>query len=106
LYDLRRVAGSITLRVGRPGDQYAGIRKHVVHLAGRLALFDERGPFGNPTSDSKRTMVTEATIEALVVVFAPRAVAVPDLEAVLDLTAARFLDVAGGPPQGRWVLGD
>ena len=31
----------------------------------------EQGPFGNPTSDSARTMVTTDTVSALVVVFAP-----------------------------------
>ncbi len=38
-----------------------GIRKDVVNVADRLTLADQAGPFGNPTSDSARTMVTEAT---------------------------------------------
>src|SRR6476469_6720584 len=42
-----------------------------VHVAGRLTLADARGPFGNPTSDSARTMVTTSTTSAIVVVFAP-----------------------------------
>ena len=40
-------------------------------MAGRLTLADDAGPFGNPTSDSARTMVTTATTRALVVIFAP-----------------------------------
>ena len=50
---------------------YPGIRKDDVNVAGRLTLADARGPFGNPTSDSARTMVTTATVSAIVVVFAP-----------------------------------
>ena len=34
-------------------------------------LVDARGPFGNPTSDSLRTCITEATRSALVVGYAP-----------------------------------
>jgi DNA/RNA-binding domain of Phe-tRNA-synthetase-like protein len=71
LYDAGRIQGAVLLRLGRPGEEYPGIRKEVVHVAGRLALADAEGPFGNPTSDSARTMVTPATTRALVVVFAP-----------------------------------
>ena len=70
-YDADRVTGEVTLRLGREGEEYAGIRKDVVHVAGRLTLSDAEGPFGNPTSDSARTMVTSATRRVLVVVFVP-----------------------------------
>ena len=78
----------------------------MVHVAGRPALFDERGPFGNPTSDSARTMVTEVTASVLAVVFAPRSIAVQVVQAVLDLTGSRVLSAAGGLQRGRWVVGD
>ena len=71
LYDLDRISGPIAARLGRAGEEYAGIRKDVVHVAGRLTLADTLGPFGNPTSDSARTMITTATRRALVVIFAP-----------------------------------
>jgi hypothetical protein len=63
LYVPNRIEGD---RQGR--EQYAGIRKDAVHVAGRICLVDALGPFGNPTSDSARTMVTTA---AMLVVFAP-----------------------------------
>jgi DNA/RNA-binding domain of Phe-tRNA-synthetase-like protein len=71
LYDASHIVGPVVLRLGRDGESYPGIRKDEVHVAGRLALVDDVGPFGNPSSDSARTMVTEATTRALVVVFAP-----------------------------------
>lgn len=88
LYDADRIQGGVTLRLGRPGEEYAGIRKDVVHVTGRLTLADEAGPFGNPTSDSARTMVTVATTRALVVIFVPSSVA-SIAERVLDLTRSR-----------------
>ena len=71
LYDADRIEGDVVLRLGRPGECYAGIRKDEVHVGGRITLVDRLGPFGNPTSDSARTMVTTATTRALVVVYAP-----------------------------------
>ena len=89
LYDLERVEGGVTLRLGRAGEEYAGIRKDVVHVADRLVLADDHGPFGNPTSDSARTMVTPATVRALVVIFVPTGVPAPVAARALELTQAR-----------------
>ena len=101
LYDQRQIQGSVALRLGRDGEEYAGIRKDAVHVAGRITLADDVGPFGNPTSDSARTMVTPATTEAMVVVFAPVDVETARLGQVLDATAARMHDIAGGQEAGR-----
>lgn len=70
LYDLDRIEGDVTLRRGAEGEEYAGIRKGPVNLAGRLGLFDEKGPFGSPTSDSARTCVSPETSNLLAVVMA------------------------------------
>jgi DNA/RNA-binding domain of Phe-tRNA-synthetase-like protein len=90
LYDLDRVTGSVVLRLGQPGESYAGIRKDDVHLEGRLVLSDGAGPFGNPTSDSARTMVTDSTTRVLVVIFAPSQAAAEFVEQTGQLTADRI----------------
>ena len=90
LYDLDRIQGDVVLRLGLPGEEYAGIRKDAVHVAGRLTLADAVGPFGNPTSDSARTMVTVATTRALVVIFAPAPLPSGDVNRVLALTTQRI----------------
>jgi DNA/RNA-binding domain of Phe-tRNA-synthetase-like protein len=90
LYDRDRIDGAVTLRLGREGEEYPGIRKDAVHVAGRLTLADEIGPFGNPTSDSARTMVTVATTRALVVVFAPASLAPRIGDDAMSRTLARI----------------
>jgi len=92
LYDADRIHGSVELRLGRPGEEYAGIRKDTVHVAGRLTLADDRGPFGNPTSDSVRTMVTEATTRVLVVIFAPVSIPPAEVDRVAATTAERIAE--------------
>jgi DNA/RNA-binding domain of Phe-tRNA-synthetase-like protein len=102
LYDASRIEGDVELRVGRPGESYPGIRKDEVHVGGRIALVDAAGPFGNPTSDSARTMVTTATTLALLVVFAPRDVTPSRLAHVLDTTARRMGEFTRCRETARW----
>lgn len=71
LYDADRIAGPVVLRRGLEGESYVGINKPEVHLAGRLTLSDDEGPFGNPTSDSLRASVGERSTHLLFVMFAP-----------------------------------
>jgi DNA/RNA-binding domain of Phe-tRNA-synthetase-like protein len=71
LYDAAKVSGAVTLRLGEPGESYPGIRKDAVNVAGRPVLVDDVGPFGNPTSDSWRTSVSEGTSSLFMVIFAP-----------------------------------
>jgi len=95
LYDAAQIQGDVTLRIGREGESYPGIRKDEVHVGGRIALVDATGPFGNPTSDSARTMVTTATSRALLVVFAPRDVDMSRLTRVMDVTSERMQQYTG-----------
>ena len=103
LYDADAIAPPVALRRGGPGDRYAGIRKDDVHLDGRLALFDARGPFGNPSSDSARTMTGAGTRSVMAVVFAPRSVSRARMGEVLDMTTVRLAEYAEGRETGRWV---
>lgn len=103
VYDRAALAGSITLRLGRDGEAYGGIRKDTVHVAGRVTVADEFGPFGNPTSDSARAMVTGPTRDALVIVYAPASTSASTLARVLDLTAARIETAVGGHEETRWT---
>ena len=96
LYDRGAVMAPILLRLGADGEAYPGIRKDMVNVGGRMTLADGLGPFGNPTSDSARTMVTESTRAVLAVIFAPATTGRQRLEQILDETARRIAAFAGG----------
>ena len=104
LYDAAHIEGDVTLRIGREGESYPGIRKDDVHVGGRIALVDAVGPFGNPTSDSARTMVTTATTRGLLVVFAPREVDAARLTRVIDVTSERMQQYTGCAESARLVI--
>ena len=44
LYDAAQIEGDVTLRIGRDGESYPGIRKDDVHVGGRIALVDAARP--------------------------------------------------------------
>jgi DNA/RNA-binding domain of Phe-tRNA-synthetase-like protein len=95
LYDAARIDGDVELRLGRAGESYPGIRKDDVRVDGRITLADRVGPFGNPTSDSARTMVTIATTRALLVVFAPNDLDRKKLMDVVTTTSNRMIEFTG-----------
>ena len=103
LYDSARINGDVVLRLGQEGESYPGIRKDDVNVGGRITLADGAGPFGNPTSDSARTMVTTATHQALVVVFSPHEIDTRRLASVLDTTARRMREFTGARETARSV---
>ncbi len=69
-----------------------------------ILQFDDLGPFGNPTSDSARTMVTTRTTRALIVVFMPREVGVGAIDDVLARTAEHTRVTTGGTERIRQVV--
>jgi DNA/RNA-binding domain of Phe-tRNA-synthetase-like protein len=71
LYDADKIHGDVVFRPGQEGETFAGIRKNDVNVSGRPVLVDSEGPFGNPTSDSLRTSVTDSTRSLWMVIFAP-----------------------------------
>jgi DNA/RNA-binding domain of Phe-tRNA-synthetase-like protein len=68
LYDLAHVQGDIVFRAGRDGETYKGIGKYDLNLEGLPVFCDAAGPHGSPTSDSERTMVTEATKQVIAII--------------------------------------
>ena len=96
LYDSSKISGGVTMRLGAEGEKYAGIRKDEVNVGGRITVADDAGPFGNPTSDSARTMVTPSATALLVIIYAPIEIPQSQLDRVRSKTAERFAEILGG----------
>jgi len=91
LYDTAAVRWPVVLRRGRAGEGYGGLGKDHVSVAGRYALVDELGPFGNPSSDSFRTRIREETTACTFVLFAPASYGEARLRAELADCAQRMV---------------
>ena len=90
LYDRDEIKGDLTVRAGRAGEGYTGIRRQRVNLSGRLLIADDNGPFGAPTADSAHTAVKTRTRNLAVVVFCPVERAGQDLSVALEHIANRL----------------
>jgi DNA/RNA-binding domain of Phe-tRNA-synthetase-like protein len=71
LYDLDKIRGRVQLRLGKEGEEYEGIRKDMIHVANRLTVADDTGPFGNPSADSLRTSIDLNSHNILLIIFTP-----------------------------------
>ena len=56
-YDMSAIKGKIVWKRTPDGEKYKGIGKDVLNIEHLPALYDDEGVFGNPTSDSRRTMI-------------------------------------------------
>ena len=106
LYDASKISGPVMLRLGAAGESYPGIRKDDVNVGGRITVADDLGAFGNPTSDSARTMVTSMASELLVIVYAPGEIARTQLDHVMTITAERLEQITGGSPSRPFAVVD
>jgi len=88
LYDLERVHPPLVIALGGAGDHYQGIRKQVLDFNGKIVMRDGEGAFGNPSADSLRASVGEASRDILqVLFFAPGD---PEQQRILSATLAAF----------------
>ena len=56
-YDLDQLQGQVVLACPPAGARYEGIGKGSLSIAHMPVLTDDLGPFGNPSSDSRRAMI-------------------------------------------------
>ncbi|WP_263853088.1 phenylalanine--tRNA ligase beta subunit-related protein [Companilactobacillus kedongensis] len=68
-YDLEKISSNVTLTTGKNGATYHGIGKKAINLENMLLLEDSEGPFGGPTSDSTRAMISDDTKKAVIVAY-------------------------------------
>jgi len=67
-YDIDNLEPPIVFRIGKPGESYKGIGKETVNIADLPVFADKAGPFGSPTSDSERAMITLDTKKVMMII--------------------------------------
>src|SRR5215212_125592 len=102
LYDVAKLRPPVTLRRGRAGEAYDGIGKEQLNLEALPVLADAEGPFGTPTSDSRRTSVTADTREVLAVVFGVTGRG--ELEAALEMMTGLLRTHCGAGEVETWIV--
>jgi len=67
-YDVDNLNPPVVFRIGKPKESYRGIGKEIINVTDLPLFADETGPFGSPTSDSERAMITLNTKKAMIVI--------------------------------------
>lgn len=68
-YDVSKINGRAVFGIGNENEPYEGIGRGLLNIEQMPVFRDNLGPFGSPTSDSARTMVSENTTSFLMVFF-------------------------------------
>lgn len=67
-YDADKIDGSIEFGIGQANEPYLAIGRGELNIENLPLFRDESGAFGSPTSDSTRTMVTDASSSFLMII--------------------------------------
>lgn len=96
MYDLDKLAVPIQLDVGTEQDRYEALNGRTYNLANKLMLRDEKGAFGSPFVDSKRTSVSEITTNGLHIVYILPSIETSEAMKQLQAIANLFCSLHGG----------
>lgn len=94
LYDMSTLSGPLTWTVAPAGSSYDGIGRESLNIEFLPALSDDAGFFGNSTSDSSRSMITETTKKILLCIFSFSGT--ESLEEILKQTEDLMVRYCGG----------
>ncbi|WP_216830784.1 B3/B4 domain-containing protein [Alkalihalobacterium elongatum] len=96
IYDLSAIGNPVFIRIGTQEDRYLGINGRENNMEGKLLSADEKGAFGSPIVDSKRSIVSEATTAALHLVYLQPSMDQDECEQLLQSVGNMFTQVHGG----------
>lgn len=86
LYDFEKIKEPIEIKIGKKGEGYETIGKGMISLEGKIVVYDKLGPFGNPSSDSKRASVGLETRTSLTLIFARKEDSSESIYTILNFT--------------------
>ncbi len=96
IYDLDQVEGAITIHLGDESHSYEGLNGRNVTFKNKLISSDAIGPFGSPIVDSKRTVVTENTENAIQLFYIQPSLPTIEAEKLVKASSEMFNQIHGG----------
>ncbi|WP_226530708.1 B3/4 domain-containing protein [Metabacillus niabensis] len=96
VYDLDKLSGHITIKIGSEDDSYIAMNERDVQLTKKLLSSDNEGAFGSPYVDSKRSAVSTATTNALHIVYLQPSMPHNEADQLLQALSTMFTQIHGG----------
>lgn len=104
IYDQDQLVGDVVLRIGQQEDSYEGLNGREVNMLDKLLLADEKGAFGSPIMDSKRSCVTENNRSLMQVIFFHEQVSSAKKDEILGSAGRMFTEINGGEVSSSYIL--
>ncbi|MFT6320539.1 MAG: DNA/RNA-binding domain of Phe-tRNA-synthetase-like protein [Granulosicoccus sp.] len=102
-YDANKIEGDVQLSIGKANEPYEAIGRGDLNIEFLPTFRDQNGPFGSPTSDSVRTMVTPKTQQFLMPIF--NFGGHENLEEVMRDAISLLEKYATGSSFETWIIG-
>ncbi len=67
-YDFNKLTEPISFDIGKPSEHYKAIGRGMINIENLPVFRDKLGPFGSPTSDSERSMITAQTNRIMIAI--------------------------------------
>lgn len=96
IYDSDALQGDVNITIGTDDDQYIGINERMNSMKNIIISSDDIGAFGSPYVDSKRTMVTPDTTNALQIIYLRPTISLDDAHSLTQSLMKMFTDICGG----------
>lgn len=96
IYDLDHISRNVLLKIGSERNEYEAMNGRTVHMHNKLVTVDEKGAFGSPYVDSKRTAVHRSTKNALHIVYLRPSMTVQHAENMMNSISTMFTQIHGG----------
>lgn len=96
IYDLDKLSGVITLKIGQANEEYIGLNGRSNSLQSLLVSQDDHGPFGSPFVDSDKAPVTMETKDALQIIYLRPSFKNDQCQKLTESLMNMFLQIHGG----------
>lgn len=96
IYDMEKLQGPVSVRIGEENEEYPGLNGRMNSLNHLIISSDEFGPFGSPYVDSNRSPVTEATKNALQIIYIQPSTDLENANRLTESLMKMFLQIHGG----------
>jgi DNA/RNA-binding domain of Phe-tRNA-synthetase-like protein len=96
IYDTDKLVGTIKIEVAKAGEEYLGLNGRMNSIENLIISSDQLGPFGSPFVDSNRAPVTEATKNALQIIYLQPSKSVNSAERLTESLMKMFTQIHGG----------
>lgn len=96
IYDMNNLDGDLVIALGDEETGYEGLNGRYNSLKNIAYSRDTQGPFGSPFVDSKRTVVTENTTEAIQLFYLRPSLSEKECTELLNAAGKMFSQIHGG----------